>query len=270
MAPAASPSTAPAAGLLSAQEAAIARRLLADWGRPPSDRPDAVLLCDRANIKCWRRKATQPGGFDEYESQLWLPVQPTTLLAMLCDVNERVAWDKSTLQIDVLATRGPAPLRALHEQDGDDMTLLWLQETPWPLSNREYVLNRRVCVLRPPGAEGAAVYAKADVCLDAPAARALRPTPLPKAKRVPEHVNIQAVWADPSPGGGTCYRCFYREDPMMTLPKWLLSWLMDKMMPTSLNAMVHSAVVYEKRKQHRRHAYHNHSVVYRTSAKKNI
>ena len=34
---------------------------------------------------------------------------------------------------------------------------------------------------------------------------------------------------------------------MMTLPKRLLSWLLDKLMPSSLASMVTMAVAYEKR-----------------------
>ena len=34
---------------------------------------------------------------------------------------------------------------------------------------------------------------------------------------------------------------------MMTLPKRLLSWLLDKLMPSSLASMVTTAVAYEKR-----------------------
>ena len=58
----------------------------------------------------------------------------------------------------------------------------------------------------------------------------------------------------PSGSGGTRFRGFYKEDPMMALPKWLLSWLMDKMMPSSLGAMSLSAVAYEKRLNEKRSA----------------
>jgi hypothetical protein len=38
---------------------------------------------------------------------------------------------------------------------------------------------------------------------------------------------------------------------MVALPKWLLSLVMDKMMPSSLAAMISSAVAYEKRQEGR-------------------
>ena len=238
--------------MFSADEAELARRLYSNYNSPPSDRPDALLLVDKPNVKVYKRKLPK---FDEYESNLWFPVQPETLLAMLCDVNERVQWDASTMRIDVLKTSGPASFKHIHKQDGDDMTVLWLLETPWPLSNREYVLNRRVCVLYGDGqraaVEGATaangvVYSKVDTADDGPANRELCPNNAKGCKRVLEHYNVQAIWADPS-GSGTRFRGLYREDPMMSLPKWFLSWMMDKTMPSSMDSMIKTAVEYEKR-----------------------
>ena len=250
--PRASPIPEPAAvehmpSLLTDSESATAARLHANWGRPPSDRPDALLVCDRPDAKCWRRKGAK-GAHDEYESEIWLPVRPETLLAMLCDVRERVQWDDTTARLDVLSTSGTARLRALHEQSGDDMMLSWLVTMPWPLASREYILRRRVCLLSDGTADGSGVvYSKVDTADDGPGSRMLAPTVTPKSKRVPEHVNIQAIWAESSARGGTCFRALVREDPMMTLPKWLLSWLLDKLMPSSLASMVTTAVAYEKR-----------------------
>lgn len=254
--PPAPPSLVPRPDFFTAKEAAVAERLYADRGGPPSDRPDALLICDRPDAKTWRRKATSKpawskGKLDEYESYMWLPVHPETLLAMLCDVRERVQWDNTTVSMEVVSTTPPCPLRRLHEQDGDEMTLLWQLAVTWPLANREYVLHRRVCVFREQdggaGAKGdRVVYSKVDGGDDGPESFRLVPTVTPKARRVPEHLNICSIYADPI-RGGTCYRAFVIEDPMMTLPKWLLGWLLDKLVPSSLAAMTKTAVAYEKR-----------------------
>jgi hypothetical protein len=42
-------------------------------------------------------------------------------------------------------------------------------------------------------------------------------------------------------------RCVYREDPMMRLPGWLLSWLMDKLMPSAIESLKKAAREFEQR-----------------------
>ena len=128
--------SAPAQIQLTVTESTIAARLHADWGRAPSDRPDAILVADLPDAKCWRRAGVD-GATDEYETEVWLPVKPETFLKMVCDVQERVLWDDTTLSMQVLSTRGVARLARLHEQAGDEMMLNWLLKSPWPLYNRE-------------------------------------------------------------------------------------------------------------------------------------
>ena len=66
--------SAPAQIQLTVTESTIAARLHADWGRAPSDRPDAILVADLPDAKCWRRAGVD-GATDEYETEVWLPVQ---------------------------------------------------------------------------------------------------------------------------------------------------------------------------------------------------
>jgi len=227
---------------LGARDGAIARRMLADWNQAPSDRPDAVLVCDRADMKAWKRPCDL-GNIDAYESEVELPVRPETFLAMLCDTTERVMWDETTKDLRVIRTYGTCEHHVIHRQAADEMTLFWLVDTPWPLANREYVLERKLATLD--AATG--TYVKLDVADDEPGSRTLWPQALPKTVRVCDYWNVQVIWAGAG-GRTTCFRSLVREHPMTSmLPKWLMSWMIDKMMPRSLAAFRETAIQYEKR-----------------------
>ena len=240
---------------LSASDLAVARRLCADWNQVPSDFPDAQLVCDRPDMKGWKRPLDLHG-LDAYETQVELPVRPETFLAMLCDVQHRVQWDSSTKDIRVLRTTGTAVHSAIHKQAGDAMSLFWLVEAPWPLAHREYVLNRKLTTFEGRGdaggdgdgavnRAGAGVYIKVDTADDEPASRAMWPKVATKCVRVNDYWNVQVVWAG---GCGTCFRSLAREHPMTSLlPKWVMSWLIDKMLPKSLGSLKQTAIEYERR-----------------------
>ena len=240
---------------LSASDLAVARRLCADWNQVPSDFPDAQLVCDRPDMKGWKRPLDLHG-LDAYETQVELPVRPETFLAMLCDVQHRVQWDSSTKDIRVLRTTGTAVHSAIHKQAGDAMSLFWLVEAPWPVAHREYVLHRKLTTFEGRGGAGGdgdgavnragdGVYIKVDTADDEPASRAMWPNVATKCVRVNDYWNVQVVWAG---GCGTCFRSLAREHPMTSLlPKWVMSWLIDKMLPKSLGSLKQTAIEYERR-----------------------
>ena len=71
-----------------------------------------------------------------------------------------------------------------------------------------------------------------------------------------DHVHTQVAWAFTSDSGAplTRVRSRYREDPMTVMPKWVVTMVIDKMLPRGLAAMRKGAVEYEKRVAQREEA----------------
>ena len=73
---------------------------------------------------------------------------------MTSDINTRASWDANCLKIEALAIAGPQTLRKLHGQAGDSMTVQWVAKSPFPLKNREYLMQRDLATLPPARAGG--------------------------------------------------------------------------------------------------------------------
>jgi len=84
--------------VLTATELAQGQRLRLDWGRPPSDRPDAVMVGDGKLVRCWRFRGD--GGLDEYESEFELPVRPETCVSMAFNAQTSASILLSLLLLD--------------------------------------------------------------------------------------------------------------------------------------------------------------------------
>ena len=213
-----------------------ARRMIADWNRPPSDVPHAARMVHKADLRftLWRRgQVVGTGGtaFDEYESEFEYPVGVETFLKMQWEADRRTQWDPSTKQLMVLHAGGQNALHHLHGQSGDSMALYWQVEAPtWPMKDREYVLFRRVYEVH----EGA--YLRIDRGDDSREARDLRPQVAPKTLRCVDHFHMQVAWRCTLPDGspGVRVRSRYREDPMVGMPRWLLTIITEKALPRSI------------------------------------
>jgi hypothetical protein len=177
--------------LFAPAELTLARQMCADWNRAPADQPKADLIFDKNSIKVWRwRGEPGPGGaaVDEYESQYELPVSIESFLEMQVEVEERKSWDATTRHVECLRAEGPTECQYLHKQTGDEMYLLWITESPWPLRDREYILHRRMCKLlaaptEATGTGGPELVLKIETANDGAETRALRPTVAPKCVR---------------------------------------------------------------------------------------
>ena len=250
--------------ILTPAEAALARQLAADWRKPPSERPQATLVCDKPELRCWRWKAPPDAAgnvFDIYESEFEVPVPATSFQAMQCELEARTKWDATTKAALLLEHSGPAHLKYIHGSDGDIQDIYWLIEAPWPLKDREYLMRRRCACIAPDGrgrdersaatADGGAseLIVRIDGVHGAQRAAELRPTTPAKTLRVTTHENTQVAWTVVSPSGviTTRVRGRFMEDPMMPIPKWFLSTLTDKMFPRSVKLLIKTAVERERR-----------------------
>jgi len=138
----------------------------------------------------------------------------------------------------------------VHNQDGDTQDILWVVNAPFPLKDREFILHRRLCTMAAPeGPTGAVSYVRMDVVDNSSLSWSLRPSITKGALRVIDHVHMQVAWASVSSSGAvaTRVRSRYREDPMTALPKWVVTMILDKMLPKGLAAMRKGAVEYDQR-----------------------
>jgi len=132
-------------------------------------------------------------------------------------------------------------LGALHGAQGDDALVHWIAHMPYPLPNREYLLRRRLGELQgaPPRH-----YLKMEQVVEPPAG--LRLERQKRATWVTEYAQSQLLWPGEAEGT-TSVRTSYLEDPMMSLPGWLVTYLIDKTLPKGVKSMIKAAVEYEER-----------------------
>jgi len=71
-----------------------------------------------------------------------------------------------------------------------------------------------------------------------------KPTPR-RTIRVVENTSVNLYWS--TSDGGTAFRSMYREDPMVSLPNWLVGTIIDKMLPRGVKALTRSAVAQERK-----------------------
>ena len=90
-----------------------------------------------------------------------------------------------------------------------------------------------------------------DILQDPEVAARWHPTIPSKTLRVTTHEHTQVAWSAISASGVRTTRVRSRcvEDPMMPIPKWFLSMLMDKMMPRTIKSMVKVAVELDQKKK---------------------
>ena len=94
------------------------------------------------------------------------------------------------------------------------------------------------------------MYVRLDTADNSAESWALRPNVGKGHVRVNDHWHMQIAWAqaDPKTGGvSVCVRSRFREDPMMTVPKWLLSYVMDKQLPRAVATLRKVTIEYDKR-----------------------
>ena len=205
-------------------------------------------MVESPTAKCWKYR--EPGReYDTYTFECTISdCSVESFIAMTSDINTRASWDANCLKIEALAIAGPQTLRKLHGQAGDSMTVQWVAKSPVPLKNLEYLMQRDLAKLPSTTSDGPVLYFKADRSSTPDELAALGAVPpLPRgANRVDSYWQVAVAWAGDEPGS-TCVRCVYREDPMMRLPGWLLSWLMDKLMPSAIESLKKAAREFEQR-----------------------
>jgi len=192
-----------------------------------------------------------------------VPAGVEAYIAMQGEPEARRRWDTSLKKIDFLQVNGPNRLQAVHGQAGDSQLFHWIVASPFPLKDREYVMHRRFCTLPAPEAEGSAEgdvkgaerggpsYLRIDRG-DHPAGWDLLPTVASGAVRVVEAASHQVAWSWGVNGDGepvTRVRGRTREDPMTIAPKWLVSLLLDELLPRTLIALRNSAYAEHERRQ---------------------
>ena len=70
-----------AASACTPSDLALALRMHADWGCAPSDRSEAVLVCEKPGLRCWRWRGdagTAGHAVDEYATEFEIPVRRDT------------------------------------------------------------------------------------------------------------------------------------------------------------------------------------------------
>ena len=97
-------------------------------------------------------------------------------------------------------------------------------------------------------------YVRADLCDNSSVSWTVKPTVPKGAQRVTDHKHMQIAWSSVDAHGNRCtrVRSFYREDPGVSLPRWVLGIIMDKVLPRGLKALVASAIEYERKQDSRR------------------
>jgi len=228
-----------------ADELLLAQRLFNDYGKPPSDHPGATLISKGTALpRVWRYKPPE-GRLDVYVSDIELPVRVESFLQMTCATTSRSDWDETAKDFKVLSSWGPSELQALHGERADFMYIYWLMSTPFPLATREYFIERKLSYLRPFTADGPRAYLKIDRMMEDSRPELQVPT-AKRAVRVTDYSQYQLVWPGEA-DGTTVVRTVYVENPMITIPSWLQSWITDKALPKGLRAMSKAAVEFERK-----------------------
>jgi len=236
---------AAALGSISEADVALAKRMYADYGGSPSDQPDASLITKGAALpRIWRYRP-HDSKLEVFVSDFELPVSVECFLAMTCATASRQDWDETAKEFRVLSTAGPAELRHLHGERGDEMVIYWLFSTPFPMPSREYLIHRKLCTLPPLAPNGPRPFLKIDRALDASAPEMQAPVAR-RAVRVAEYSQCSLIWARPD-DGSTVVRTVYSENPMMPIPSWLQSFMTEKFLPRGFKALFKAAVDYEQK-----------------------
>jgi len=226
------------------EEMEMAKRMFADFGQAPSDHPEAALLT-KANAmpRVWRYRP-QDAKMDVWVLDMEVPVRTECFIAMSCGTTSRTDWDETSKEFRVLSAHGPTSLAHLHGECGDFMNIYWLSSMPFPLPNREYYLERKLCEV-PPLEHGAPrAYLKIDRCLDAHKLDLQAPVAR-RAVRVTDYSQWQLIW--PGNNSLTLLRTYYSENPMMPIPSWIVTFMTEKVLPKGLKAMAKAAVEYEQK-----------------------
>lgn len=230
-------------GVFTPDEIAAAHQLKRDYGGPPSDHRHAAcvarLKCEGGQIRCWRYR--QPGDrFDTYALDVTMGVSLRTALTMTAS-QHRPSWDETTKEMSVVSAGAASTLTALHGEPSDEMVLHWIVSAPFPLQSREYVLRKRLALLPGDSNGGVLIMMRAS---RGPDAGYHKPPPR-RTVRVVDNTAVNVFWS--TPGGGTAFRSLYREDPMVSLPSWLVGSIIDKVLPRGLKALTRSAIACERR-----------------------
>jgi hypothetical protein len=230
-------------GVFTPEEVAAAHQLKRDFGGPPSDHKNATcvakLKSEGGHIRCWRYR--QPGDrFDTYVLDVTMAVSLRTALTMTSS-QHRPTWDETTKELSVISAGKASALTTLHGEPSDEMVLHWVVGAPFPLQSREYILRKRLAML--PGDVNGGVLQMMRAS-KGPDAGYDKPTPR-RTVRVLDNSAVNVFWS--MPGGGSAFRSLYREDPMVSLPSWLVGSIIDKVLPKGLKALTRSAVACERR-----------------------
>ena len=205
----------PPSTLFSSDELAMARRLVCDLGKPPSDHINATSLSKKggSGALVWR---CRPEGcsFDSYVFEAVLPCALETFVQMSLSVESRAIWDDHTKKMEILKSQGPmAELAAFHGAEGDHLTLYWQVAAPFPLSSREYYFRRRLGVLPAYGPSGSAVLFLVDVPLGSSDPVCCEHKVPRRTVRVSDYYQ-HSVLLRGKEAGTTILRNVYREDPV--------------------------------------------------------
>ena len=178
---------------MSEDEVALARRMYAERGSPPSEVAAASSIIQTESAKSWRCRS--PGSaFDTLVSEYLVPVSVASFVAMMWQVEGRTAWDTSAKAAEVLDACGPTELTHLHRQAADCQLLFMSMAAPAPLKTREYVMTRAVCKLEPtsPGV-GPPLFCWVDRAVDEASSLAFKPRGT-RVNRVTTYWSITVAW----------------------------------------------------------------------------
>ena len=149
---------------------------------------------------------------------------------------------------------GPADerLARLHRQAGDHCVIYFVYSSQMrPLKDREYIVHKRHGRLPPRAEHGEAsdTYVFNELCDNSVVSWGLRPNVPRGMLRVTECKQTQIVWEATDAHGRPCTRARmrYREDPLVSIPNWVLKVITDRVLPRGIRALVQAAIEYEKR-----------------------
>ena len=108
--------------LFEPEEFDLGRQLIQNFGTAPIDKPQAVLVCDRSELRVWKWKAPPDASgnvIDVYESEFEVPVSVDSFMSMQMELATRTLWDATTKVAKAVMVEGPTLLTHLHGFEGD-------------------------------------------------------------------------------------------------------------------------------------------------------